>query len=138
MTVLTRQGLNYDFLVNYVNTHTSYFSVLLKLHLFGQYNLSTYFLTFINYATVAWASKNKTHLKKILRKQKQVARIMSSNDISILSRLLTKELNILNVYQINNLQHLSCKLVVKSSIMPRGIQPSILIIRSYISNKIFW
>ena len=31
---------------------------------------------------------------------------MSSDDISIASKLLMKELNILNVYQINILQHL--------------------------------
>ena len=61
---------------------------------------------YINYANIAWASTNKTYLKRILGKQKQAARIISSDDISILSRFLMKELNILNVYQINILQHL--------------------------------
>ena len=50
-----------------------------------------------NYANIAWASTNKTYLKRILGKQKQAARIMSSDDISISSRILMKELNILYV-----------------------------------------
>ena len=74
---------------------------------------------YINYANIAWASTNKTYLKRILGKQKQAARIISSDDISILSRLLMKELNILNVYQINILQHLLFMFKVKSSITPR-------------------
>ena len=57
---------------------------------------------YINYANIARVSTNKTYLNRILGKQEQVARIMSSNGISIPSRLLMmKELNILNVYQIN-------------------------------------
>ena len=47
---------------------------------------------YINYANIAWASTNKTYLKRILGKQKQAARIMSSDCISIQSRLLMKEL----------------------------------------------
>ena len=61
---------------------------------------------YINYANISWASINKIFFKIILGKQKQAAKLMSSDDISILSRLLIKELNILNVYQINILQHL--------------------------------
>ena len=44
---------------------------------------------------------------------------MSSDDISIPSRLSMKELNILNVYQINILQHLLFMFKVKNSITPR-------------------
>ena len=58
-------------------------------------------------------------LKRILGKQKQATRLMSFDDISILSRLLIKELNILNVYQINILQHLLFMLKIKNSITPR-------------------
>ena len=50
---------------------------------------------YINYANIPWASANKTYLKRILGKKKQTARLMSSDDISIPSRLLMKELNIL-------------------------------------------
>ena len=45
---------------------------------------------------------------------------MPSDDISIPSRLLMKELNILNVYQINILQHLLFMFSVKNSIIPRA------------------
>ena len=53
---------------------------------------------YINYDNIACAGTNKTHLRRFLGKQKQAARLMSFDDISILSRLLMKELNILNVY----------------------------------------
>ena len=42
---------------------------------------------YINYANIAWASTKKTYLNRILRKQKQAARVMSSGGISIPSRL---------------------------------------------------
>ena len=44
---------------------------------------------------------------------------MSSDGISIPSRLLMKELNTLNVYQINILQYLLFMFKVKNSITPR-------------------
>ena len=56
---------------------------------------------------------------RILGKQKQVARIMSSDGISIPSRFLMKELNLLSVYQINILQRLLFMFKVKNSITPR-------------------
>ena len=43
---------------------------------------------------------------------------MSSDGISILLRLLMKELNILNVYQINTLQHHLFMFKIKNSITP--------------------
>ena len=93
---------------------------------------------YINYANIAWASTNKTYLNRILGKQKQAARKMSSDGISIPSGLLMKELNILTVYQVNILQHLLFTFKVKNSIYStKYIQPSILINRPLISNKIF-
>ena len=71
---------------------------------------------YIDYANIAGASTNKTYLKKSLGKQKQAARLMSTDDISMLPRLLMKELNILNVYQINILQHLLFMFKVNSVI----------------------
>ena len=76
--------------------------------------------SYVNYTNIAWASTNKTYLKRVLVKQKQAARLMPSDDISIPSRLLMKELNILNVYQINILQHLLFMFSVKNSIIPRA------------------
>ena len=55
----------------------------------------------INYANIAWASTNKTNLKKIFGKQKQVARIIFSQDRFTHARPLLMTLNALNVYQIN-------------------------------------
>ena len=46
-----------------------------------------FFHPYINYANIASASTNKSYLKIILRKQKQAARLMLSDDISISSRL---------------------------------------------------
>ena len=74
---------------------------------------------YINYANIAWANTKKTYLNRILGKQKQAARMLSSDGISIPPRLLMKELNILNVYQISILQHLLLMFKVKSSITPR-------------------
>ena len=74
---------------------------------------------YINYANIAWAITNKTYLKRILGKQKQAPRLMSSDDISVPSTLLMKKWNILNVYQINILQHVLFMFKVKSSITPR-------------------
>ena len=82
---------------------------------------------YINYANIAWTSTNKTYLNRILGKQKQVARVMSSDGISIPSRLLMKELNVLNLYQTNILQQRNSQ----------SIQPSIFTNRSFISNKVF-
>ena len=46
---------------------------------------------YMNYANIAWASINKTYVNRILGKQKQAAKIMSSYGISTPSRLLMKE-----------------------------------------------
>ena len=73
---------------------------------------------YINYANIAWASTNKTYLKRILGKQKQAARLMSSDYISIPLKLLMKDLHILNVYQMIIAQHLLFMFKVKNSIIP--------------------
>ena len=74
---------------------------------------------YINYANIAWASINKTYVNRILGKQKRAAKIMSSYGISTPSRLLMKEWNILNLYQLNILQHLLFMFKVKNRITPR-------------------
>ena len=74
---------------------------------------------YINYANIAWASTDRTYLKRILGKQKQAARLMSSHDNSIPLSLLMKKLNILNVYQINILQHLLFMFKVKNHLTPK-------------------
>ena len=46
---------------------------------------------YINYANIVWARINKTYVNRILGKQKQAAKIMSSYGISFPSRFLMKE-----------------------------------------------
>ena len=53
---------------------------------------------------------------------------MFSDGISILSRVLMKELNILNVYQINILQPLLFMFEVKNSIVPRVLNQAFSLI----------
>ena len=53
---------------------------------------------------------------------------MSSDGISVPSRLLMKELNISNVYQINILQHLLFMFKVKNSTTPREFNRAFLLI----------
>ena len=64
---------------------------------------STYFFfihIYINYANIAWASTNKTKLKKLFGKQKQAVRIILNQDRLTHSRPFFKTLNALNVCQI--------------------------------------
>ena len=56
--------------------------------------------SYINYANIAWASTNKTKLKKLFGKQKRAARIIFNQDRFMCARPLLKTLNALNVYQI--------------------------------------
>ena len=75
---------------------------------------------YINYANIAWASTSKPYLKIILGKQKQAAKLLSSEDLSLSWRMLMKQLNILNVYQINILQHLLFMFKAKNNIISRA------------------
>ena len=73
----------------------------------------------INYANIAWASTNKTNLKKLFEKQKQAARIIYNQDRFTQARPLLKTLNALNVYQINLLQVLLFMHKIKTNSSPR-------------------
>ena len=75
--------------------------------------------SYINYANIAWASTNKTNLKKLFGKQKQAARIIFNQDRFTHARLLLKTLNALNVYQINLLQVLLFMHKIKTNSSPR-------------------
>ena len=59
-----------------------------------------------SYFYIAWASTYPTNLKRIHLKQKHAARIVYSKDKFTNSKPLLKNLNALNVYQINIYQHL--------------------------------
>ena len=75
-----------------VNKISKSFGILFKASRSLNYNSlrSIYFALvnpYINYTNIAWASTKKTYLKRILGKQRQAARLMSSDDIFISSRL---------------------------------------------------
>ena len=69
----------------------------------------------INYANIAWASTNKTKLKKLFEKQKQAVRIIFNQDRFTYARPLRKTLNALNLYEINLLQVLLFMYKIKTN-----------------------
>ena len=58
---------------------------------------------YVNYCNIAWASTSRTKLDKILKKQKHAVRIIYNKDKFTHSKPLMRDMNALNVYQINNL-----------------------------------
>ena len=64
----------------------------------------SYIHSYLNYANIAWASTHFTKLKTISYKQKQATRIVFNEDRLCHSRPLLRELNALNIYQINLFQ----------------------------------
>ena len=74
--------------------------------------------SYINYASIAWASTNKTNLKKLFGKQKQVAPIIFNQDRFTHARSLLKTLNAINVYQIDLLQVLLFMHKIKTNSSP--------------------
>jgi len=66
----------------------------------------SYIHSYLNYANIAWASTYPTSFQRILLKQKHAARIVYNKDKLSHSKPLLRNLNALNVYQINIYQHL--------------------------------
>ena len=75
--------------------------------------------SYISYANIAWASSCRTGLKKILLKQKQAARIIFHKYRLAHARPLMKELNALNVYQINLYKIGSFMYQIKNGTVPK-------------------
>ena len=67
----------------------------------------SYIYTYLNYTNIAWASTQKTKLKMINIKQKHAARIIFNEDRLCHLRPLLKNLNALNIYQLNIYQNLN-------------------------------
>ena len=61
----------------------------------------SYIHSYLNYANIPWASTYATKLKRIYRKQKHAVGIVFNKDKLTHSKPLLKNLNALNVYQIN-------------------------------------
>ena len=95
-------------------------------HLLDFKNLKIYFSfihIYISYANIAWVSTFKTILQGILKKQKHAARITFHANRFDHSRPLLKEMNALNVYQINLIQTLKFMHKTKYGINPRIFLP---------------
>ena len=67
----------------------------------------SYIHSYLNYANIASASTYATKLKRVYLKQKHAVRIVFNKDKLTHSKPLFKNLNALNVYQINIYQHLN-------------------------------
>ena len=66
----------------------------------------SYIHSYLKYANIAWVITYPTNLKRIHLKQKHAARIVYNKDKLSSSKPLLKNLNALNVYQVNIYQHL--------------------------------
>ena len=67
----------------------------------------SYIHSYLNYANIAWASMYATKLKIVYLKQKHAVRTVFNKGKLTHSKPLFKNLNALNVYQINIYQHLN-------------------------------
>ena len=64
--------------------------------------------SYLNYASISWTSTGPNKLNKLHSKQKHASRIIFNKDIMTHARpLLLKQLNILNIYQLNIYQTLT-------------------------------
>ena len=66
-----------------------------------------YIYSYLIYANIAWASTYATKLKRVYLKQKHAVRIVFNKNKLTHSKPLFKNLNALDVYQINIYQHLN-------------------------------
>ena len=87
----------------------------------------SYIHSYLNYANIFWASANPRKLKKIhYLQQKQAARIIIFNEYRLChSRPLLKNLNALNVYQINLFQNLNFMHRIKMRNIPEVFHETI-------------
>ena len=60
--------------------------------------------SYVNYCNIAWASTSRTKLDKILKKQMHAVCIIYNKDKFTSSKPLMRDMNALNVYQINVFQ----------------------------------
>ena len=68
-------------------------------------NIYLFFIhDYVSYCSIAWTNATRTKLDKILKKQKHAVRIIYSKVKFTHSKPLTRDMNTLNVYQINIFQ----------------------------------
>ena len=99
---------------NYVNQDDKYYrsrwqsAVALQITLIKSLkNIYFYYIhNYVNYCNIAWACTSRTKLDNILKKQKHAVRIIYNKDKFTHSKPLMRDMNALNVYQINIFQAL--------------------------------
>ena len=91
--------------------------------------------TYLNYGSIAWGSTNKTKLNVILRRQKHASRIIFFKDKYTHARPLLKELNALNIYQLNINNILLFMHRVKNNTIPNIFKQSFKINKNKYNTK---
>ena len=74
---------------------------------------------YVNYCNIAWVSTSRTKYDKILKTQKHVVRIIYNKDKFTHSKLFMRDMNALNVSQINIFQVLKFIYKSKHNLNPR-------------------
>ena len=78
--------------------------------------------TYTNYGNIAWGSTNRTNLKKINSLQKHAILIIHCKERFAHARVLFREREILNVFQLNILNNLVFMHKIKSQTAPKIFQ----------------
>ena len=73
---------------------------------------------YVNCCNIAWVSTIRTKLDKVLKKQKNAVRMIYNKDKFTHSKLLMKDMNALNIYQINIFQGLKFMYIAKHYLNP--------------------
>ena len=74
---------------------------------------------YVNYCNIAWASTSRTKIDKILKKQKHAVLIIYNKDKFTHLKPLMRDMNVLNVFQINIFQILKLMYKSKHNLNPR-------------------
>ena len=91
--------------------------------------------SYLNYANIAWASTNRTKLRKLFIKQKQAIRIIYYKGRQTHARPLMKNLNALNIYQINIFQILLFMFKVKNNVIPNTFKEQFKLVQHNYSTR---
>ena len=78
--------------------------------------------SYISYGNIAWGSNTRSNLKNLHSIQKKASRLISNQPRLAPSQPLMKNLNILNIYQLNLYQTLSFMYKVKNTLTPAIFQ----------------
>ena len=82
-------------------------------HLYGN-NFFSFINCYLNYATIAWTSTNKSKLQPVYCHQKHAARIINFKDKFTPAKPLLEQINAITVYEMNIFQTLCFKYICKN------------------------